>query len=111
MNSGLPPARRGSTAARPSGSAPAGKRPAQVRLDRGVGQAADGERLGDAAHAEVVGQRGDRGLAVLAGGPERAEHEQPRRVAAAQHRVEQVERRVVGPVEVLEHEQRRARRR
>ena len=54
-------------------------------------------------------ERGDRRLAVARDGPVGAEHEQPRRVAPAQHRGEQVERRVVGPVQVLEHERERRR--
>ena len=88
MNSGLPPARRARTGGEAVRQRARREAPAQVRLDRGVGQAADGERLGDAAHAQVVGQRGDRGLAVLAGraGTCRARAAAPGRGGAAPRR-------------------------
>jgi hypothetical protein len=81
---------------------------AQVLGDRVVVEPRDGQLLAAAAHAERVDDRGDGRLArARVGRPVGAEHEQPGGLAAAQERVEQVQRGVVGPVQVLQHEHER----
>ena len=69
-------------------------------------QPPDAQLLAEPAHGEVVRELDDRRLAL---GAVRAEQQQPGRLAPAQQRGDQVERGVVGPVQVLEHKHDRRR--
>ena len=68
------------------------------------GQPRERDLLALPAHAEVVHEGGDGRFAVRPGRAERTDQQQPGGLATAQQRRDQVERRVVGPVQVLEHE-------
>ena len=79
----------------------------EVRRDRAGGQPRERDLLALPPHAEVVHEGGDGRFAVRPGRPERADQQQPGGLATAQQRRDQVERGVVGPVQVLEHQDHR----
>ena len=110
MNSGLPPVRWASTSTSPSGGGAAGKRACEVGRDRVGGQPRQ-RRAPRTARARRGRGRARRRAARR---PARSRRYVPSTssragIAAAQERREQVERRVVGPVQVLEHEHERRR--
>ena len=105
MNSGWPSVRRWTSSPSSGRDRAVGKPPGQVLVDGGHGQELDPQLLALPVSGQLLLHRAQRMRPDDdVDGAERAEQQEARRLAAARERGDEVERGIVAPVQILQHE-------